>query len=107
MSIFFNEWRNCLREHYRYVLRTEDWITEKTLREVLLGVGGFSEDELQALYEEIFGPAAPTQEEILPPDEVEVVIPQEEFTVDEPPLEEEPPPQEEDKPPSFIQGRLF
>lgn len=95
MSIFFNEWRSCLREHYRYVLRTEDWITEKTLRELLLGVGGFSEDEIHALYEEIFGPVEATQEEILPLDE------------DEPPLEEEPPPQEEDKPPSFIQGRLF
>jgi hypothetical protein len=50
-SIFFEEWRRCLQEHYRQVIRTQDSVTEKTLVGVLHRVG-FSDDELRQLYME-------------------------------------------------------
>ncbi|HLV36525.1 MAG TPA: hypothetical protein VKY59_15470 [Spirillospora sp.] len=46
--IFADDWRDCLREQYRYVIRQQDKRTEATLTEVLQEVG-FSEDELAAL----------------------------------------------------------
>lgn len=46
--IFADDWRDCLREQYRYVIRQQDKRTEATLTEVLHEVG-FSEDELAAL----------------------------------------------------------
>jgi hypothetical protein len=49
-SIFFEEWRACLREHYLHVVRTGDTITEPTLRTVLLETG-FTEDDLEELYQ--------------------------------------------------------
>jgi hypothetical protein len=49
-SIFFEEWRACLREHYLHVVRNNDAITEPTLRTVLLETG-FTEDEINKLYE--------------------------------------------------------
>ena len=44
-SIFFPQWRDCLREQYRYVVHNRDAQTERTLTPVLLRVG-FTEAEL-------------------------------------------------------------
>jgi hypothetical protein len=47
-SIFYDDWRNCLRTHYMHVIRSNDRVTEPTLRRVLLSVG-FSEAEIQEM----------------------------------------------------------
>jgi hypothetical protein len=47
-SIFADEWRDCLKSHYLYVVREQDVRTERTLRGVMHNVG-FSEDELNEL----------------------------------------------------------
>ena len=47
-SIFYQDWRDCLRAHYMHVVRTRDQITEPTLHGVLLRVG-FSEDEIKEM----------------------------------------------------------
>ncbi|MCU0511230.1 MAG: hypothetical protein MUE40_01540 [Anaerolineae bacterium] len=48
-SIFFEEWRRCLCEHYRHVIRTGDDVTRRSLVKVLERVG-FTDDELRQLY---------------------------------------------------------
>lgn len=48
-NIFFDDWMDCLREHYKDVLRRNDKVARPTLENVLLEIG-FSEDELRALY---------------------------------------------------------
>jgi rubredoxin len=48
-SVFFEEWRKCLQEHYKAVIRRDDQLTERTLVPVLHKVG-FTDDELRALY---------------------------------------------------------
>lgn len=48
-SVFSEEWRDCLRAHYTYVVRTKDHGTERTLRGVMTEAG-FSEDEIKQLY---------------------------------------------------------
>jgi len=48
-SIFGDEWRKCLREHYKYVIHNQDDRTEETLTPILYNVG-FREDELRELY---------------------------------------------------------
>jgi hypothetical protein len=48
-SIFADEWRECLRAHYTYVIRTDDRITERTLRGVMIHEAGFTEAELKEL----------------------------------------------------------
>lgn len=50
-NIFAEEWRRCLREHYKYVIAEGDHITERTLVGVLHRVG-FTDDELRQLYME-------------------------------------------------------
>lgn len=50
-SIFQDEWRKCLKEHYKYVIRQQDKGTEETLVPVLHRIG-FTDDELRALYRE-------------------------------------------------------
>jgi len=50
-SIFFDEWQACLRAHYVHVLRTNDTVTEPTLRHVLHQTG-ITEEELAALQAE-------------------------------------------------------
>lgn len=50
-SVFGDEWRTCLREHYKYVIRENDTRTETTFTPILYDVG-FREDDLQALYRE-------------------------------------------------------
>ena len=47
-SVFSDEWRRCLREHYKYVLRNQDKNTEQTLTPILERFG-FREDELRRL----------------------------------------------------------
>lgn len=47
-SIFAEEWRACLRQHYMYVIEHDDHVTEPTLHGVLLRVG-FSEDEIKEI----------------------------------------------------------
>lgn len=48
-SIFADEWRECLRAHYMTVIRTDDRITERTLRGVMMHEAGFTEAELKEL----------------------------------------------------------
>lgn len=48
-SVFGDEWRRCLREHYKYVIRSQDKATEATLIPILQRFG-FGEDELRTLY---------------------------------------------------------
>ncbi len=48
-SIFSQEWRDCLRAHYAYVVRMGDQGTERTLRNVMFEAG-FGEDEVKELY---------------------------------------------------------
>ena len=50
-SIFFDEWQACLRAHYVHVLRTNDSVTEPTLRHVLHQTG-ITDEELAALQAE-------------------------------------------------------
>jgi hypothetical protein len=47
-SLFYEDWRACLRAHYMHVIRTNDRVTESTLRDVLAQVG-FSEDEIRQM----------------------------------------------------------
>lgn len=48
-NIFFDDWLDCLREHYKDVLRRDDRITRPTLETILHEIG-FGEDELRDLY---------------------------------------------------------
>ena len=48
-SPFADDWRDCLREHYRTVVRNEDRVTLRTLPTILNDLG-FSEAELRQLY---------------------------------------------------------
>ena len=47
-SLFYEDWRACLRAHYMHVVSTNDRVTEPTLHEVLLKVG-FSENEIREI----------------------------------------------------------
>ena len=47
-SVFSDEWRRCLREHYKYVVKNQDKNTEETLTPILERFG-FREDELRSL----------------------------------------------------------
>jgi hypothetical protein len=46
--IFADDWRDCLREQFKYVIRQQDQRTQATLLSVLYEVG-FTDDELDAL----------------------------------------------------------
>jgi hypothetical protein len=48
MSVFDDEWRDCLREHYKRVIRDDDRITKVSLTEVMHSVG-FDDAELRDL----------------------------------------------------------
>lgn len=56
---FYDEWRDCLRQHYRHVIRTHDDITEPTLRGVLHSTGFSDEDIDDLLKREGFPPRQP------------------------------------------------
>lgn len=60
-SIFFDEWQACLRAHYVYVLRTNDTVTEPTLRHVLHQTG-ITDEELAALQAQALGAPLPMPE---------------------------------------------
>lgn len=47
-NIFADEWRDCLRAHYMYVVRTEDHVTLPTLT-VVMHQAGFNDSELAEL----------------------------------------------------------
>ncbi|GAB4568864.1 MAG: hypothetical protein Kow0077_00420 [Anaerolineae bacterium] len=47
-SIFHEDWRDCLKAHYMYVVQHDDRVTEPSLHEILLRVG-FSEDEIREM----------------------------------------------------------
>lgn len=47
-SPFRDDWRDCLRAHYRYTVQASDRATEATLR-VILRDAGFSDSDLAAL----------------------------------------------------------
>lgn len=48
MSIFSDEWRRCLREQYKHVVRHNDIVTKESLEDVLNQVG-FGEAELKQI----------------------------------------------------------
>jgi hypothetical protein len=48
MSVFSDEWRACLREQYKHVIRANDVVTRTSLTDVMIQVG-FGEDELAQL----------------------------------------------------------
>jgi hypothetical protein len=48
-SVFHEEWRKCLQEHYKDVIKRNDQVTLKSLVPVLHRVG-FREEDLRALY---------------------------------------------------------
>ncbi len=73
-SVFSDEWRRCLAEHYKYVIRTQDKGTEETLIPRLYQMG-FSEDELRTLYMEATMHVDDLPEDFTP--DLERVIPQE------------------------------
>lgn len=52
MSVFSDEWRICLREQYKYVIRNNDTVTLPSLTNVMHQVG-FTDDELAQLRMEI------------------------------------------------------
>lgn len=47
-NVFDNEWRDCLRHHFMYIVRTQDVTTEKSLVAVMQEVG-FSDSDLAEL----------------------------------------------------------
>lgn len=47
---FAEEWRDCLRAHYKHAVRENDTVTLRTLVGVLQGQIGFTDDEMQRLY---------------------------------------------------------
>lgn len=47
-SPFADDWRECLREHYKYVIRTDDKAALQTLPSVL-HEAGFSDDDLRQI----------------------------------------------------------
>ncbi len=48
MTIFSDDWRACLREQYKHVIRVNDRITRQSLTGVMYQVG-FTDDELAYL----------------------------------------------------------
>ena len=48
MSVFSDDWRDCLREQYKYVIQDQDQVTERSLTEVMHQVG-FGDEELRVL----------------------------------------------------------
>jgi hypothetical protein len=44
-NIFADEWRDCLKSHYMHVIRTNDRVTELSLR-IVMHQAGFSDADL-------------------------------------------------------------
>jgi hypothetical protein len=64
-SVFGDEWRRCLKEHYKYVVKQQDKRTESTLTPILNRFG-FTEDELKGLYIEATMRAEEMPEDFVP-----------------------------------------
>lgn len=64
-SIFFEEWRRCLGEQYKFSVRRDDQITLKTLVPTLQRLG-FSDEDLRQLYFEATLRADELPEDFLP-----------------------------------------
>jgi hypothetical protein len=90
-SLFFDDWQACLRAHYIYVIRSNDTVTEPSLRQVLLQ-SGLSESDLEALRQQAYAPAPGEEPEEVEPEEVAVA----EELVTPAPVEE--PPADPDEP---------
>lgn len=84
--IFADDWRDCLREQYKYVIRQQDKRTEETLTSVLHDVG-FDDDELRALKLEATMRAEDMPDDYVP-DEVKSVHAGAEPVIEEAPVEE-------------------
>lgn len=84
--IFADDWRDCLREQYKYVIRQQDRRTEETLTGVLHEVG-FDDDELRALKVEATMRADDMPDDYVP-DEVKSVHAAAEPIIEEAPVEE-------------------
>lgn len=48
-SVFADEWRRCLKQHYKYVIGKQDKRTEETLIPIMQRAG-FRDDDLRQLY---------------------------------------------------------
>jgi hypothetical protein len=64
-SIFSEDWRECLEEHYKDVVRRDDQLTERTLVGVLHDVG-FRDADLQRLKLEATMRAEDMQADVVP-----------------------------------------
>lgn len=64
-SVFGDEWRRCLREHYKYVAKNQDKRTEASLTPILNRFG-FTEAELKQLYIEATMRADEMPDDFLP-----------------------------------------
>src|SRR6185369_10425565 len=51
-DIFADDWRECLRAHYKYIIGSNDKVTEKSLNEVM-AQAGFTEAELYEMRLEV------------------------------------------------------
>ncbi len=126
-SFFSDDWRDCLRAHYSYVVRMDDRGTERTLRGVMIEAG-FAEDEIKQLYVlvtahvdnvsadfvpdmDIFAEEAPVMVAVAMPEAaietqiVEQTLEDDETGDAEPDEEEAPPPPQDD--PDVTQLSLF
>ena len=57
-SVFFDDWRDCLRSHFFHVVKIGDTVTEPTLRNVLMDAG-IAPDEIDEWYAEAVQLRAP------------------------------------------------
>lgn len=86
-SVFTSEWRRCLKEHYKYVVQSQDEATEKTLTPIMQRIG-FTEAELSGLYrdatqrvEDLPEDFMPDLEKALPPEDPKPSVPEATFQV--------------------------
>jgi ribosomal protein L12E/L44/L45/RPP1/RPP2 len=64
---FYEQWRECLRTHYKFVVQQNDTSNEKSLETVLVQVG-FTPDDIRLWRRELLGYEATQDEELtLPP----------------------------------------
>ena len=84
--IFADDWRDCLREQYKYVIQQQDERTERTLTQVLHEVG-FSEEEMAGLRLEATMRAEDMPDDYVP-DEIASVHAGVEVAAEPPPVEE-------------------
>lgn len=66
MSVFSDEWRDCLREQYKHVMRQDDQLTRRSLVKVMYQVG-FSDDDLERLGVEATMRAEDMPDDYVPP----------------------------------------